>query len=356
MSTSITRRIGKNRGKARIWIEGKALAAAGWSKGKRFEAAFEAGQITYTASDAGDRKVAGTESRPIIDTNTDKIREALGDATHARIEIDGDRLTIKRGQAPASKVAGAVAAIALGAATFAAPYVSQFKQGAMSILVACEESATVRDAMTEAGHDAMSCDILPTRNPHGWHRQGRVEEVLDRDWDMIVAFPPCTYFSASSSWALKDADYERYPEVGYHQRVKPETLTGAERRAAQAEALALVKAIWSAAPKVAIENPVGQLSSLWMKPAQIIQPHEHGHAESKATCLWTKGLGKIYPTQRLSIEEHGWQVADGKHAGTWRWQNQTASGQNRMTPGADRGKDRSVTYAGIAKAMAKHWA
>jgi len=146
---------------------------------------------------------------------------------------------------------------------------------------------------------------------------------------------------------LKDPDYIKYPGVGYHQKVKETTLTGAARRKAQLEELEFVKRL-AAAPinKKCIENPVGQLSTLWKKPSQIIQPYWFGEDASKATCLWLENL----PLLEKTNEVRGRLVA-----GKERWGNQTDSGQNNLSPGEDRWKERSRTYKGIAAAFAEQW-
>lgn len=349
-----TLKIGTNRGTARIWIEGAALEAQNWKKGTAYDCEFATGSITYTRRDSGARHVAGTDTRPIIDTNTDKIRESLGaDITHAEIEITKERITITPGKAPAGfkAILGAVAAIALAATTLAAPYVSQFKRGAMRVFVACEESATVRDAFTAAGHDAISCDLLDTRNPYGWHIKGDVTPYLAKDWDLVLGFPPCTYGVISAAWAFKDPDYQKYPGVGYHMRLQPGTLTGAARREARLEAIQFMEAIYQSADKVAIENPKGFFGKMWMPPTQVIEPNQFGHPHAKQTCLWLKNLPELKPTDILDITQHGWRTPEGK----WRWMNQTASGQNNLGPSDDRAKIRSTTYPGIAAAMAAQW-
>tara|TARA_R110002167_G_scaffold294935_3_gene499537 strand:+ start:3384 stop:4475 length:1092 start_codon:yes stop_codon:yes gene_type:complete len=352
-----TLKIGRNRDKARIWIEGQALAAEGWKKGDEFVALFYFGKILYekrrTRLNFGTyRKVAGGENRPIIDTNTDKIRDSLGDATHAEIHITASHITITPGKAPSKGVLAGVVALALVASTFGAPYISQFKRGAQRVLVACEESGIVRDELIRLGHDAVSCDILDTRNPYGAHIKGDVRPYLKGDWDAVAGFAPCTYIASSAAYAFKDPDYDRYPGVGYHQKLKPDTLRGADRRAARADAIAFVKEIEDSCDRTINENPKGYLSSMWRKPDQIIQPYWFGDAESKETCLWLKGIGKLVPTDVLDIEEHGYQVAKGKHAGKWRWKNQSPCGAPTMPPSADRAKTKAVTYMGVARAIA----
>lgn len=268
----------------------------------------------------------------------------------------------------------------------------------MRILIACEYSGAVRDAFLARGHDAMSCDLLPTDVP-GPHYQGDVRDVLDgwkpvqftadcdpdgdgwcqvndcdpdecqcygptqdsieymeKDgvlfgrpedrphWDLMIAHPPCTYLTIAAEWAYKDVQTKR---------IKPGTLIGAERRAARDEALSFVLELASAPiSRIAIENPVGVLSSRWRKPDQIIQPWQYGHDASKATCLWLKGLPLLRETNRVP----GRIVGEDKRGNTvMRWANQTDSGQNRLPPSEDRWKIRSETYAGIAAAMADQW-
>lgn len=191
----------------------------------------------------------------------------------------------------------------------------------MRVLVACEYSGVVRDAFIAAGHEAMSCDLLPTDSP-GPHFEGDVRDVLDYPWDLMIAHPPCTHLSVSGS---------RYFEA--------KRLDG-RQQAGASFVLMLAKA---EIPRIAIENPVGVLSTLWRKPDQTIQPWHYGHAEAKATCLWLKNLPPLMPTDILSKPERGY------------WDNQTASGQNNLGPSLDRWKIRSATYSGIAAAMAQQW-
>jgi hypothetical protein len=180
---------------------------------------------------------------------------------------------------------------------------------------------------------------------------GDVTPLLEQDWDLILAFPPCTYLTASAEWAYKDPDFHRYPGIGYHQRLNPGTLTGQARRQARASALAFVQRIWNSCGKICIENPIGYLSNAFRKPSQIIQPWHHGHPESKSTGLFLKALPLLQPTNILAIEEHGWRTPSG----TYRWMNQTSGGQSNLSPSPDRDKIRSTTYAGIGAAMALQW-
>lgn len=192
----------------------------------------------------------------------------------------------------------------------------------MRVLIACEFSGVVRDAFIARGHDAMSCDILPTESP-GPHYQGDVRDVLDGGWDMMVAHPPCTYLASS----------------GLHWNTRRP-----ERAAMTQSAVDFVRLLMSAPiPRIAIENPIGALSTRIRKPDQIIQPWQFGHDASKATCLWLINLPVLIPTNVL---------AGGREA---RRANQTASGQNKLGPSATRWKERSLTYSGIADAMANQW-
>jgi len=208
----------------------------------------------------------------------------------------------------------------------------------VKILVACETSGAVRDAFRALGHDAMSCDILPTDVP-GPHYQGDVRDILDRDWDMLIAHPPCTYLTNSAGWALIDGPY--------HQKVKPGTLVGEARREARREAIAFFRLFWeSSIPRIAIENPVGAANTVICQPTQIIQPYRFCNDASKNTCFWLRGLPLLTSTGYV---EPRW--VNGKP----RWANQTDGGQNKLSPGKDRWKIRSKTYPGIAAAMAQQW-
>lgn len=192
----------------------------------------------------------------------------------------------------------------------------------MRILVACEYSGTVRDAFLRLGHEAISCDLLPTDVP-GPHYQGDVSDIIADGWDMMIAHPPCTYLCSS----------------GLHWNKKRP-----QRAAKTEEALRFVEFLMNAPiPRIAIENPIGCISTRICKPDQTIQPWQFGHPESKATCLWLKRLPVLTPTDIIPLPESG------------RWSNQTASGQNKLAPSKDRWKIRSTTYQGIADAMAEQW-
>lgn len=223
-----------------------------------------------------------------------------------------------------------------------------------------ETSGATRRAFQSAGCDVFSCDLLPAQDSGERHLVGDVFAMLDLltacGWkpDLALFHPDCTWLTVSAAWALKDPDFIKYPGVGYHQRVKPGTLTGAARRAAQAQSVQLVKRIWSLDIKcVAIENPVGQLSTLWMKPTQIIQPYEFGENASKKTCLWLRNLPALKGTGRFPGRWTEWPHGSGKYVE--RWANQTDSGQSNVTPSDDRWQDRADTYPGISDAMVQQW-
>ena len=180
----------------------------------------------------------------------------------------------------------------------------------MRVLVACEFSGVVRDAFAAKGHDAWSCDFLPSESP-GNHLRGDVSTYLGGGWDLMVAHPPCTFLAVSGARWFN------------------------ARREEQESAVAFVRQLMDAPiPRIAIENPVGVLSTKIRKPDQIIQPWQFGHGETKATCLWLKNLPKLVPTQVVAGRENR---------------------IHRMPPSPDRGRLRSITYPGIAQAMADQW-
>lgn len=215
----------------------------------------------------------------------------------------------------------------------------------MRVLIACEYSGRVRDAFRARGHDAMSCDLLPSETP-GPHYQGDVRDILTDDWDLLIAHPDCTYLTCSAEWAYKDGPY--------HQILKPETLAGAARREAREQALDFVRLLMDAPiHKKAIENPRGVISTRIRPASQYIQPFEYGHNASKITGLWLENLPNLIPTNRIKGRLVEWPRGSGKIVE--RWANQTDSGQNKLTPSADRWKERARTYEGWANAMASQW-
>lgn len=180
----------------------------------------------------------------------------------------------------------------------------------MRILVACEFSGMVRDAFIAKGHYAVSCDLLDTESP-GPHYKGDVLDIIGNGWDMMIAHPPCTYLAVSGARWFKDKQDEQREGVWFF--------------------LQLARA---RIERIAIENPIGIMSSEWRKPDQIIQPWQFGHGETKATCLWLKGLPLLTPTN----------IVPGREPRI-----------HRMAPSDHRSKDRSRTYIGIADAMASQW-
>lgn len=178
------------------------------------------------------------------------------------------------------------------------------------VLVACEYSGSVRDAFAACGWDAWSCDLLPSEKP-GQHYQGDVRNILREGWDIMVAHPPCTHLAVSGArW-----------------------FAGKQRE--QAEALDFVRLLLDAPiPHIALENPVSIISSKIRKPDQVIQPWQHGHGETKATCLWLKNLPRLTPSN----------IVQGREQRVW-----------KLPPSADRWKERSRTFSGVADAMANQW-
>jgi site-specific DNA-cytosine methylase len=193
----------------------------------------------------------------------------------------------------------------------------------MRVLVACEFSGRVRDAFIARGHEAVSCDLLPSEAP-GPHIIGDVRRQLKRGrWDLMVAFPPCTHLAASGArwWAAK------------------------RRSGEQQEAIAFVEELLAApVPRIALENPVGILSKAVRPPDQVIQPWQHGHGETKKTCLWLVNLPHLKPSRVVEVSfQRPYYAGVSTCPGSW------------ASPSPDRWKQRSRTYPGIAKAMAKQW-
>lgn len=180
----------------------------------------------------------------------------------------------------------------------------------MKILVACEFSGVVRDAFAARGHDAWSCDLLPTERT-GQHIQGDVLERLEDGWDLMIAHPPCTHLAVSGARWFKDKADEQQAAIQFFMALAYAPIT-----------------------RICIENPVSIMSTRWRKPDQIIQPWQFGHGETKATCLWLKGLPRLTPTN----------IATGREQRV-----------HRMPPGPNRWKERSRTFQGIADAMAAQW-
>lgn len=191
----------------------------------------------------------------------------------------------------------------------------------MRVLVACEYSGTVRDAFIRAGHYAASCDLLPSESPLGDHYQCSVLDILDHDWDLMIAHPPCTHLAVSGARWFKDKQQE------------------------QQQALEFVWQLLDAPiPRIALENPVSIISSHIRKPDQIIQPYMFGHEATKTTCLWLKGLPHLIPTKVVNRGDRH-ITKSGKSLPSW----------YNLPPSADRWKIRSATFKGIADAMAEQW-
>lgn len=218
----------------------------------------------------------------------------------------------------------------------------------MRILIACEESQTVCKLFRAMGHEAYSCDILPASGGHPeWHIQRPLEEVINQHWDMIIAFPPCTYLTTTGNiWMKEDLKF------------KTTTPTGKERKRKRKEAIEFFMMIANAnCPKIAIENPVGIMSTEWRKPDQIIQPYQFGDPEPKRTCLWLKGLPKLYWTDTDTLFDKKTTVPageyhtmkSGKRMPKWYAFTTKAKGQS------GRASIRSKTFPGIAAAMANAW-
>lgn len=211
----------------------------------------------------------------------------------------------------------------------------------MRILVGCEESQAVTIELRKLGHEAYSCDLKSTSGGFPeWHLQMDVFEAIQlKKWDMGIFFPDCTYITCSAEWA--------YKEPPYHQKLKDGTLFGKERCDARENAINFVSRLWNCGiSKIAIENPVGVLSTRFKNPDQVIQPFQFGDDASKKTCLWLKNLPLLKSTKEIKP-----RMIDGKP----RWGNQTDSGQNKLPPSKNRAELRSKTYLGIANAMAEQW-
>jgi len=192
----------------------------------------------------------------------------------------------------------------------------------MQILVACEESQVVTNEFRKLGHEAYSCDILPCSGGHPeWHLQQDVTPLLNIEWDMLLAFPPCTHLAVSGA-----AWFEEKRKDGRQQQAIDFFM------------------LFAKAPisRIAIENPIGIMSTIWRKPTQIIQPWMFGHPERKATCLWLDGLPKLVETN--NIENEMLQLPRNKQHKL-----------HYLPPSPNRSVLRSKTFPGIAKAMAEQW-
>lgn len=234
----------------------------------------------------------------------------------------------------------------------------------MRVFIGMETSGVMRRAFAAAGHEVISCDLLPAQDDHGGqHIVGDVFEALGDLWaqawwpDLAIFHPDCTFFTVSAAWAFKDPDFDKYPGVGYHQKVKPGTLTGSDRRIRQRRDLGTLHAIQRLKiRRKIVENPIGQLSSLWMKPSQIVQPYQFGDDASKATCLWFLDENGDKILTKIPIDPAKYVAPTPRPNGKSYWSNQTDTGQNRLSPSAERWQDRADTYPGIAAAIVNHFA
>lgn len=194
----------------------------------------------------------------------------------------------------------------------------------MKVLVACEMSGRVRDAFIARGHDAVSCDLLPTLKP-GPHIEGDVLPLLSQPWDMVIAFPPCTHLAVSGAKHFEQKRADGRQQQGIDFFMKFVELT-------------------THIPRVAIENPVGIMSTIYRKPDQIVQPWMFGDEATKTTCLWLKGLPLLVPTKVVGKGARH-VTKGGKSLPVW----------YNLPPSPDRGKIRSATFQGLADAMAEQW-
>lgn len=220
----------------------------------------------------------------------------------------------------------------------------------MKVLVACEESQRVCTAFREKGHEAYSCDIIEHSGGHPeWHIEQDVipllngnctfktcdgtEHTIDGKWDMIIAHPPCTYLTVTGNrW---------FDVVRYGKKAQ-------ERWLSRCKAISFfLQIIFADCEKIAVENPIGCMSSFYRKPDQIIQPYEYGHKARKTTCLWLKNLPELKPTQIVEPDIYTYTAANGRVKTDSKWRSQL-NGEERV-------KHRSKTFPGIARAMAEQW-
>ena len=201
------------------------------------------------------------------------------------------------------------------------------------ILIACEESQAVTKEFRRLGHESYSCDILPCSGGHPeWHLQSDVTEILKEEWDMIIAFPPCTYLTVTGNQWF---NIKKYGDKAI------------KRHADRKDAINFFMLFATSANKVAIENPIGVMSSEWRKPDQIVNPYEFGDPYEKKTCLWLKGLPKLKTTNIVKPPERT-KFKSGRTMPSW-------YAEAWSLPKEERAKLRSKTFPGIAKAMATQW-
>ena len=246
-----------------------------------------------------------------------------------------------------------------------------------AVLIGYSACELTRVAFEANGHDVWTCDLLPARGATSKHMQCDIWQALNsRHWDFAVLHPMCTYLTCSAAWAFNDADFDKYPGVGYHQKVKPGTLTGEARRDARREALENFGRLLALPFPVAVENPgVSFASKAIRPPSQIVQPYHFGDDASKAPGFWlsdgvpllvadpaqyVKPRMVCYTCKKTSTYDDAFGNGCphcGADAGMLkpRWANQTDTGQNRLSPSDNRWLKRSETYPGIAAAMGNQW-
>jgi hypothetical protein len=216
----------------------------------------------------------------------------------------------------------------------------------LKVLVACEESQAITKEFRKLGHEAFSCDLLPCSGGHPeWHIQGDVFTIIDQGWDLMIAHPPCTYLTGSAVQWLSHPEDKHLPFED--RRPNPKY---PNRRKDMLDSVEFVKALYNCnIPKVAIENPVGLLSSRWRKPDQIVQPYHFGDEATKTTCLWLKGLPQL---QHTDVVGKGERVVfnSGKSHPKW-----YAEALAKAKTKAERQTLRSKTFPGMARAIAEQW-
>lgn len=212
----------------------------------------------------------------------------------------------------------------------------------MRVLVACEYSGIVRDEFLKLGHDAISCDLLDSESDFGEHYKGNVLDIINDGWDMMIAFPPCTYLTVTGNRWFYHPEDKHLPTDKRRPHPKHP-----DRRELQKQALSFVSNLLNAnIDRIALENPIGAISSNIRKPDQIIHPYQFGHDTAKSTCLWLKNLPILRYTK--IVEPKSFKMGDGKNYNKLHY-------ETFNLPVEERWKVRSATFLGIAKAMADQW-
>ena len=217
----------------------------------------------------------------------------------------------------------------------------------MRILIACEESQTLTERFRALGHEAISCDLKPGKINSDWHYQGNVFDIINDGWGMMIAHPPCTYLTVTANKWLKDQPKRQSGK-----------LVGQERRDARNEAIEFFMALWNAQiPRIAIENPIGCMSSVFRRADQIIHPYYFGDPATKATCLWLKNLPKLQWSNHAdlfadptTVEPEFYTTKTGKRYPAW-----SMIEAAKIKDLDERSEFRSKTFPGIANAMANQW-